>query len=89
MKLLEMNSLSGVFDQFVDRFGPPVKHERQPTSLGVCVLASWTLADGTCVHLDEGDSSISGLGAYRTAYLRIVQPSSSEQPTMHERTDAI
>ena len=76
MKIIEMNSLNGVFDQFVDRFGPPMRHERRPTSLGVCVLASWILADGTFLHLDEGDSSLSGIGACRTAYLTIVPPSS-------------
>jgi hypothetical protein len=71
MEALQMDSLMGVFDQFVSRFGPPKTHEEHRTRLGFCILASWVLADGTGLLLDEGDSSARGLGPYRTAYLRI------------------
>lgn len=71
MEDLQMNSLTGVFDQFASKFGPPATHEEHTTTLGVCVLASWVLANGTRLFLDEGDSSARGLGPYRTAYIRI------------------
>jgi hypothetical protein len=72
MEALRMDSLTGVFGQFVAKFGPPVTHEERNTTVGVCVLASWVLSDGTRLFLDEGDSLAQGLGPYRTAYVRIL-----------------
>jgi hypothetical protein len=71
MEALQMDSLTGIFDQFVSRFGPPTTYEENKTTLGVCVLASWVLVDGTRLFLDEGDSVANRLGPYRTAFLKI------------------
>jgi len=71
MKTLRMNSLTGVFNQFATRFGPPTVREERKTPVGVCLRASWVLADGTSLELDEGDSLVNELGPYRTAYVKI------------------
>lgn len=72
MESLQMDSLTGLFDQFVNRFGPATTCEERKTNVGICLRASWVLANGTKLLFDEGDSVSRGLGSYRTAYVTIL-----------------